>query len=482
MSRAYTYPRSHRLQHEKQFDAVYAAKVRESRGPLTVYAIPNDLGHPRLGISVSRKVGIAPRRNRIKRFVREAFRLLQYDLPRGYDFIVVVRPHEPLMLSEYQKLMSGLLIKLHATWQKRTVPAEAGLGPAPVPATTSLDIEDPTQLLAYLRATSRISSDESAKITVLTGGVSNRTVLVERPNGQRWVIKQALAKLRTKVDWYSDPQRIAREALGMRHLATLAPAGTITPLVFEDIDNHLLAMEAVPLPHENWKDALMKGRIDFDHVEQFGALLGTIHRRSAESAEPLSEVFEDRSFFESLRLEPYYRFAAVQVPGAARFLQSLIDETRGHRECLVHGDYSPKNILIHNGGLVLLDHEVIHWGDPSFDVGFALAHLLSKAHHLRGHRQGFAQAAWRFCEFYIAALEQGRWSPGLEVRCVRQALGCLLARVAGRSTLEYLTDAQRTRQCDAVVSMMTSASPPASIQTMMQRFFEQLERHDRAGD
>ena len=116
---AHTFRPRHRLRLPSEFAAVYGAKTRESRGPLTVYALPNELGHPRLGMSVSRKVGIAVRRNRIRRLIRESFRLLQHDLPRGYDLVVVVRPHEPLMLAEYQKLLSGMLVRLHAVWEKR---------------------------------------------------------------------------------------------------------------------------------------------------------------------------------------------------------------------------------------------------------------------------------------------------------------------------------------------------------------------------
>ena len=119
---AFTFRPQHRLRLPSQFSAVYEAKARESRGPLTVYALPNDLGHPRLGMSVSRKVGTAVRRNRIRRLVRESFRLLQHDFPRGYDLVVVVRPHEPLILAEYQKLLMATLVRLHATWQKRKAP------------------------------------------------------------------------------------------------------------------------------------------------------------------------------------------------------------------------------------------------------------------------------------------------------------------------------------------------------------------------
>ena len=124
MSHSYALPKSRHLRLPAEFSAVYEAKTRESRGPLTVYALPNELGHPRLGMSVSRKVGNAVRRNRIRRLIRESFRLLQHDLPTGYDLVVVVRPHEPLMLADYQKLLMALLVRLHNTWSKRTPPPQ----------------------------------------------------------------------------------------------------------------------------------------------------------------------------------------------------------------------------------------------------------------------------------------------------------------------------------------------------------------------
>src|SRR6478752_5992363 len=140
-----------------------------------------------------------------------------------------------------------------------------------------LDIERPEELVSYLRETGRIGADETPRVQVLAGGVSNRTVLVERPSGESWVMKQALAKLRVAVDWFSDPRRIEREVLGLKYLAEIAPAGAITPLVFEDPARHLLAMEAVPRPHENWKTMLLDGRVEKRHVEAFWRLLGTIH-------------------------------------------------------------------------------------------------------------------------------------------------------------------------------------------------------------
>jgi ribonuclease P protein component len=113
------FPRSHRLSGKLSFSAVYDARVRESAGPLTVYGKPNDLPHSRIGLSIPRRVGTAPRRNRIKRLLREAFRLTQHERPTGYDLIIVVRPHEPLSLAEYQQILLTTTAKLHEKWIAR---------------------------------------------------------------------------------------------------------------------------------------------------------------------------------------------------------------------------------------------------------------------------------------------------------------------------------------------------------------------------
>jgi tRNA A-37 threonylcarbamoyl transferase component Bud32 len=332
-----------------------------------------------------------------------------------------------------------------------------------------LDIEDPAALIAYLRATGRIARDETPNIRALAGGVSSKTVLVERPSGEGWVLKQALPKLRVAADWFSDPARIRREALALQWLPKLAPEGSTTPLVFEDAEHLLLAMAAVPHPHANWKAMLLAGRVFPRHVRQFGKLLGQVHRGAWERRDELAPIFDDRSFFESLRVEPYYAFTAEQVPAADPFLHALIDETRATRDTLVHGDYSPKNVLVPKGGrIVLLDHEVIHWGDAAFDLGFALTHLLSKAHHVRSHRAAFAEAADTFWQSHQAELGDMPWRAPLEPRVVRHTLACLLARVAGRSPLEYLSADERGRQLDAVVHLMQS--PPASVGELVTEF------------
>jgi hypothetical protein len=140
-----------------------------------------------------------------------------------------------------------------------------------------------------------------------------------------------------------------------------------------------------------------------------------------------------------------------------------VEETRARRLTLVHGDYSPKNILIHDGRLVLLDHEVIHFGDPAFDIGFSMAHLLSKARHLKDTRPTFAAAAEHYWKVYSQNGGLAAEGPS-----ARHTMGCLLARVAGRSPLEYLDQEERRRQQTAVVSLI--GDPPRTVPELTGRF------------
>jgi 5-methylthioribose kinase len=337
------------------------------------------------------------------------------------------------------------------------------------------DIEDFDALRNYLATRGYVKAGETVSFKNLRGGVSNRTVKVAWADGHGWVLKQALAKLRVNVDWFSSPERIGVEAKALRRLNQLAPPGTTPAFIFEDMPRYLMGMEAVPEEHENWKTVLLSGRIISDHFEQFGLLLGTIHRRSSEAMPEVSELFADTTYFENLRLEPYYLYTAQRIPEATEFLNALARETLCHKDCLVHGDFSPKNTLIYQNKLILLDYEVVHFGDPAFDVGFALTHFLSKAHHSPGERNRLASAAELFWQVYLEAISQLDWAEELELRVVRHTLGCLLARVAGKSPLEYLTPAEGLRQRETVLGLISQ--PPTSVPDLIDKFIRKIETY-----
>jgi len=278
-----------------------------------------------------------------------------------------------------------------------------------------------------------------------------------------------------EADWFCSPERVYREAAGLRWLRELTPPGTIPNLVFDDRENYLFAMEAIPTPHRNWKQMLLAGDLVESHVLQFAHLVASIHRKAAHNVPRLEAEFGDRSFFEALRLEPYYSYTARKIPHSAKFFEQLLSETRRHRLTLVHGDYSPKNILVFKDRLVLLDHEVIHYGDPAFDLGFSLTHLLSKASHLQNRRDRFLEAARLYWRTYWGEVALEGWAQGLDARSVCQTLGCLLARVAGRSPLEYFTGSDRERQKAAVMALLCNL--PKDVEELIEGFKGELLRH-----
>jgi fructosamine-3-kinase len=242
--------------------------------------------------------------------------------------------------------------------------------------------------------------------------------------------------------------------------------------VFEDPVHNLLAMDCVPNPHANWKTLLLTQPVDREHVHQFGELLGRIHRFGHDERASLPPELADQSLFDSLRLEPYYGYTAKRVPAATEFLTALIEGTRGRKDTLVHGDFSPKNILIYQGRLILLDHEVAHIGDPAFDVGFSLTHLLSKAHFRVDQRDALARATDQYWQVYRQTLGAVSWHDGFEQRILQHTLACLLARVEGRSPLEYFQDTHRSRQRQAVLDLLIR--PPRSVAELIPAFLQRI--------
>ncbi len=189
-------------------------------------------------------------------------------------------------------------------------------------------------------------------------------------------------------------------------------------------------------------------------MAQCARLLGTIHRNASDNLE-VAAVSPDRTLYDTLRLEPYYRYTATQVLEKRPFYDALVAEHLGsrRRSSLVHGDYSRlKNVLVCRGRLILLDHEVGHYGDSGFDLGFGfLTHLSERdplpAAAARRVRGGGARL--------LAALRRDRGRGalvrGLEPRAVRHTLGCLLARVARALAIGLLDAVERARQRAVVV-------------------------------
>lgn len=270
-----------------------------------------------------------------------------------------------------------------------------------------------------------------ARVANLGGGVSN-TVLLTEFQGRRIVVKQSLEKLRVAEEWISDRNRIARECQAMQWLAPRLGGASVPAIVFEDLDNCIFSMEAADPAAKNWKDRLLAGELNPDTAAQVGSLLGrmiSVSWRNDEAA----RAFGDQRVFRQLRVDPYYRTTAARHPDLANHFEHLIERSAARRVSLVHGDWSPKNFLVHEDRVVVIDFEVIHFGDPSYDAAFLLNHFLLKSIYLGTSFSGMANAFWDALSAAIPA--ELDWLQAATI----QHLGCLLlARVDGKSPAEYI--------------------------------------------
>lgn len=273
------------------------------------------------------------------------------------------------------------------------------------------------------------------KPTVLTGGVASDVEIVMDANGREIVIKRALPKLKVAKDWRADPARSGVEVEGLLTLRDLLGPGTAPEVLWIDADNHRFAMQRIDSRLQNWRSRLEGGEVDLQTAGRAGELLGQLHARSAERP-GLAQRFANRTFFEQLRIEPFFLRCAQRNPPLAPAIGAVVATLRLPGTALVHGDYSPKNLLVAGPDVVILDCEVAHWGDPRFDVAFCLAHLLLDGWRSGTSTRAFRDAALSFAHAYRLQGSQ----PCGDVMLVRM-LGCLvLARLEGDSPVDYLDD------------------------------------------
>ena len=276
-------------------------------------------------------------------------------------------------------------------------------------------------------------------LTPLAGGVSSDIYRVDLPGGSVCV-KRALAQLKVQAQWYAPVQRNRYEAAWLRFANEACP-GSAPRVIAEDTEGLAFAMPYLPPDeHPPWKAQLRDGEVDPAFAAEVGRRLGTIHAASADSAE-LARAFATDASFHAIRLEPYLLATARVHADLAPQLEQLAERTAATRRVLVHGDVSPKNILCGPSGPILIDAECAWFGDPAFDLAFCLNHLLLKSAWRPAHHAAY-QASFR--ALARAYLERVRWEPAreLEARAATLLPALMLARIDGKSPVEYLRSAR----------------------------------------
>lgn len=274
---------------------------------------------------------------------------------------------------------------------------------------------------------------EPEMVRPLGGGVSNVVLQVEA-DGRRLVVKQALPRLRVAQEWLAKRERAVTEGRALRLASSLTPDAA-PGVVDIDPARCVLVIDAAPEDWAPWKSTLLTGDVDPETAARLGGVLGEWHARTTEL-----DVPHDPEAFDQLRLDPYHRATAARWPELAPQLLGAVDELQDVHECLVHGDFSPKNVLVAPGGAALwvIDFEVAHRGNPVFDVAFLLSHLVLKAVHRPTAAGALGAAAQRFIDAYRGTGARGAADDdrlALHVGCL------LLARVDGKSPAEYLSEA-----------------------------------------
>jgi hypothetical protein len=298
-----------------------------------------------------------------------------------------------------------------------------------------IDIADKGVLVDYLTGRGVFEKNRELYVRYFSGGVSGNAAFVSG-GGKEILVKQALPKLKVAEIWECDPRRIVIEYQALEVYARIVPRCVPAPLFF-DQENLVMCREAVPEACPMWKTPLLEGLLDFRIAGNAMNTLLEVHNQTA-GDQTVAEVFGDTGVFYNLRINPYIEFTVSRYPDLKEKSSRVIDVLLNQKTALVHGDYSPKNILIMDERLFVLDMETAHFGNPAFDVAFFSNHFILKA---------IKNSAWK--EAYLNML---KFMTGIyfnNVSCMDavtmekttiQILGfLLLARIDGKSPVEYIT-------------------------------------------
>src|SRR6185503_8071090 len=311
---------------------------------------------------------------------------------------------------------------------------------------------DSHELLCRLQKTGRIRSLEATAVA-LAGGVSSAIWLVT-DGSERFVVKRALPKLKVRDDWFADTARNSVEHDCLAWLDRIA-RGSVPRILFHDVEAALFGMEFLDERFANWKGELLRGVAREEDAARAAKLMATIHATSWVDSD-VQTRFQTWPTFFALRAEAYLVVTGSRHPK----LKSLFDEEAERLGrtalALTHGDFSPKNILISRERLVLLDCEAAWFGDPAFDAAFLLNHLFLKALHLPAWRENYLRLAFVCWSEYRASLAD-RFDGSLSSRIGKLLLMLMLARIDGKSPVEYIVEERKKELVRAFVGRMLPA-------------------------
>jgi 5-methylthioribose kinase len=310
-----------------------------------------------------------------------------------------------------------------------------------------------------------VPADAEINCTTLGGGVSCDVWRIDAA-GRSICVKRALPCLRVAAIWEAPVERSAHEWRWMEFAAHVVPE-SVPRLLAHDPRRGMLAMEFLdPSKFPLWKKLLLDGNARAQTASSVAALLAKLHAASAGRAD-IATRFDTSDAFYALRIEPYLLEAARRNPDVAKILEQLADRTLRARIALVHGDFSPKNILIGPKAPVILDAETAWYGDPAFDLAFCLNHLLLKCLARPMWAERYLACFRDFASHYLSAVS---WElpTATEGRVLQLLPALLLARVDGKSPVEYLTQLDQMFVRDIARGWLLQ--PPYSLEFLARKW------------
>lgn len=297
--------------------------------------------------------------------------------------------------------------------------------------------------------------EDICSVEPLTGGVASDIARIDIA-GRSYCMKFALPKLKVAVDWHAPVHRNAAEYAWLKVAAEVLPDSAVRLFGRSEVQHGFAMDYLVGQDVYLWKKALLEGAPDRKEAEGVGDLVGRIHAVSAQVGFERTP-FRNRDDFHALRIEPYLIYTALAYPAVASKLNDLADMLYQSNDVLVHGDVSPKNILLRGGGPVILDAECATMGDASFDPSFCLNHLVLKAFHLPSSRKSLFKQVTAFWRAYA---QHVHWEDPseLEKRICRLLPALMLGRVDGKSPVEYLGEGERNTVRNLAIDLIEEPS------------------------
>lgn len=327
-----------------------------------------------------------------------------------------------------------------------------------------IDINDKNQLNQYLIKKGFIAPLDDFVYEELRGGVSCKVVKVTTKLKQ-FVLKQARPQLQVKDEWFSDVRRIFIERDCLIAFNQIIP-DDVPHFIDSDDEQYLLIMEAAPENSETWKEQLLQGKVNADVTKKIARAIAKVHVKGM-SDRSLHERFKSTQFFEELRIDPYLETIKEKHPSIRTNVDQVVKMLLEEKLTLVHGDFSPKNILVSKEDIYLLDYEVAHIGHPAFDLAFLTNHLLLKAVKNKQWKHEYMTAMTLFVEQYFdvnTCVSREK----LELETIQTLALLFLARVDGKSPVEYIT-AEEDKELirESSFQWLASAKSFQDVQRMM---------------